>query len=294
MGQRWQQHTCDQRFLTEVKQGRVPQTLWTYEEVGHTQEAKKELMSLVDFPNSDSVFDTPKPTRLIRQMLRLGTGSEDSLGGGDIVMDFFGGSAATLQAVIEQNAEDGGQRRCIIVQLPEPLDGGGEALKTIADIGRARTRKGIENLKSKADLATASLEDVGFKSFLLTPSNFKQWRGDGIETAEALAEQMKMFVDGENAGAEVEWKLYELLLKFGQELTTPIETLELAGGKVFAIRERQMLFVLKTFSEPMIQALLALKPREVIALDSVFQNSDPLKTNLDLQCRDAGVKFICL
>ena len=59
------------RFLSEVKAGRVPQTLWTYEEVGHTQEAKKELISLVDFPNSDVVFDTPKPTRLIRRILQL-------------------------------------------------------------------------------------------------------------------------------------------------------------------------------------------------------------------------------
>lgn len=135
---------------------------------------------------------------------------------------------------------------------------------------------------------------LGFKAFALAPSNFKQWRGDGIETAEALAEQMKMFVDAEKAGAEVEWKLYELLLKFGQELTTPIETLDIAGRRVFAIHERQMLFVLEGFGEDMIQGLLALKPREIVALDSVFQNADPLKTNLDLQCRDAGVKFTCL
>lgn len=166
--------------------------------------------------------------------------------------------------------------------------------KTIASISRERIRRVVARINESADLATPASPNLGFKSFLLTPSNFKQWRGDGIETAEALAEQMKMFVDGEKAGAEVEWKLYELLLKFGQELTTPIETLELAGGAVFAIREQQMLFVLQTFSEPMIQALLALKPREVIALDSVFQNSDQLKTNLDLQCRDAGVKFTCL
>ena len=241
-----------------------------------------------------SFFDYPKDDEIIRQFVEMATDPKDP---NCLVMDFFAGSATTAHAVFEQNRRDGGQRRFVAVQLPEPVEA--EAVlkagfATIADIARARIGKAVESIEGKADLATAPMPGMGFKSFLLTPSNFKQWRGDGIETPEALAEQMKMFVDGEKAGAEVEWKLNELLLKFGQELTTPIETLELAGGRVFAIRERQMLFVLETFSEPMIQALLALKPREVIALDSVFQNSDQLKTNLDLQCRDAGVKFTCL
>jgi adenine-specific DNA-methyltransferase len=87
--------------------------------------------------------------------------------------------------------------------------------------------------------------------------------------------------------------LYELLLKFGQELTTPIETLDIAGGKVFAIHERKMLFVLESFSEAMIFPLVDMKPREIIAIDGIFNNSDMLKTNLDLQCRDAGIRFTC-
>ena len=88
--------------------------------------------------------------------------------------------------------------------------------------------------------------------------------------------------------------LYELLLKFGQELTTPVEVLTLAGGKVFAIHERRMLFILDSFTEAMIQPLVDMKPRELIAIDGVFHDSDTLKTNLDLQCRDAGIKFACL
>ncbi len=278
------------RFLSEVKQGRVPQTLWTYDEVGHTQEAKKELVALVDFPNSDAVFETPKPTRLIRQMLKLGTDSEN----GDLVVDFFGGSATTLQAVMEQNIEDSGRRRCIVVQLPEPIEGASEKLKTIADIGRERITKVIENIKEQADLVSMPSEDLGFKSFLLTPSNFKQWRGDGIDTPEQLAEQIEMFAKSEKEGAQVEHMLYELLLKFGQELTTPVETLDVAGGKVFAIHQRKMLFVLESFTDAMIQPLVELKPREIIAIDGVFHDSDTLKTNLDLQCHDAGIKFTCL
>ncbi len=137
-------------------------------------------------------------------------------------------------------------------------------------------------------------KDIGFKSFRLAPSNFKQWRGDGIDTPEQLAEQMQMFAKSEKEGAQVEDILCELLLKFGQELTAPVETLDVAGGRVFAIHQRKMLFVLEPFAEAMIQPLVDMKPREIIAIDGVFHDSDTLKTNLDLQCRDAGIKFTCL
>jgi len=278
------------RFLTEVKAGRVPQTLWKYEEVGHTQEAKKELLAQVEFPNSDAVFDTPKPTRLIRRMLQIGTSSSEP----ELVVDFFAGSGTTMEAVLRQNLEDGGQRRCINVQLPEPLDVPPSDLDDIADVARARIRHVIDSIQDNPDLFAEGSRPLGFRSFRLTPSNLKQWRGDGIETAEELEEQMQMFIRTEKDGAEIESIFYELLLKFGQPLTTPVEVLDVCGTPVHAIHDRTMLFVLSGFSEPMIDALLAFAPKEIIALDSVFADSDPLKTNLDLQCRDAGVRFTCL
>lgn len=125
------------RFQSEVQSGRVPQTLWSYEEVGHTQEAKKELIAAVNFPNSDAVFETPKPTRLIHRMLQLATKPDDSA----LVLDFFAGSGSTLHGVMSLNAADGGNRRCILVQLPEPLpnsDGG--PLTSIAEITKERLR----------------------------------------------------------------------------------------------------------------------------------------------------------
>lgn len=278
------------RFLSEVKEGRVPQTLWQYKEVGHTQEAKKELLALVDFPNSDVVFDTPKPTRLIRRMLQLATTDEDE----DMVVDFFAGSGTTMEAVLRQNIEDGGKRRCINVQLPEPLDVPPSEMDDIADVARTRIKHAIESICSDADLATQIPNNLGFRSFGLNRSSFKQWRGDDINSSEELADQMKMFVKSEKDGAEVENILYELLLKFGQELTTAIETLEMDGEAVFAIRHQEMLFVLAGFHEAMIGSILALKPKEVVALDSVFQDSDELKTNFDLQCRDAGIRLTCI
>ena len=102
------------RFLHEVKDGRVPQTMWFYQEVGHTQEGKKELLELVDFNTSDDVFITPKPTRLIQRILQIAT-DKDS-----IVLDSFAGSGTTGHAVLKQNVEDGGNRRFIQVEmLPE-------------------------------------------------------------------------------------------------------------------------------------------------------------------------------
>ena len=103
------------RFLSEVKQGIVPQTLWTYQEVGHTQEAKKELLALVDFADSQSVFVTPKPLRLLKRILQVATGPHD------IVMDSFAGSGTTGHAVLEANKEDGGNRRFVLVEMDEQI-----------------------------------------------------------------------------------------------------------------------------------------------------------------------------
>ncbi|MGE3298014.1 MAG: site-specific DNA-methyltransferase [Porticoccaceae bacterium] len=103
------------RFLTDVKDGVVPQTMWFYQEVGHTQEAKKELLELVDFDTSDDVFITPKPTRLIQRILQIAS-DQDSL-----ILDSFAGSGTTGHAVLKQNAEDGGRRRFILVEMDEGI-----------------------------------------------------------------------------------------------------------------------------------------------------------------------------
>jgi len=103
------------RFISDVKDGRVPQTMWFYGEVGHTQEAKKELLELVDFDTSDDVFITPKPTRLIQRILQIAT-DKDSL-----ILDSFAGSGTTGHAVLKQNTEDGGNRRFILVEMDEGI-----------------------------------------------------------------------------------------------------------------------------------------------------------------------------
>lgn len=254
----------------------------------HTADGTQEVRELF----GAEIFPFPKPSELIARL------ADQVLRDRDIFLDFFAGSASSFEAIAGLNARNGALRKVVLVQLPEKVIPGSEAAKagfsTIAEIARERMRRVIARGENTADLTTQDAVGVGFKSFHLAPSNFKQWRGDGIDTPEQLAEQMQMFAKSEKDDAEVEHMFYELLLKFGQELTTPVETLEVAGGKVFAIRERKMLFVLESFTETMIEPMVDMKPREVIAIDGVFHDSDTLKTNLDLQCRDAGIKFTCL
>ncbi|CAN5598548.1 hypothetical protein BH24GEM3_BH24GEM3_03050 [soil metagenome] len=106
------------RFLSEVRQGLVPQTLWSYKEVGHTQEAKQELLAVVEFKRTEDVLNTVKPTRLIRRVLQINTAVAE----GHSVIDFFAGSGTTADAVIRQNREDGGNRCFVIAEMGQYFD----------------------------------------------------------------------------------------------------------------------------------------------------------------------------
>ena len=210
------------RFLNEVQTGRVPQTLWPYDEVGHTQEAKKELLALMRSPTSDTVFDTPKPTRLVRRMLQIATSpSED-----EIVLDFFAGTGSTMDAVFRQNAEDSGNRRCILVQLPEPLADGSPA--TIADLAKDRVRKAGEMVNSSSPMFSG---DVGFRVFRLDTSNIHTWEPDHENLDQTLLESVD-HIKPDRTEKDI---LYELLLKLGLDLCVPIETRTVAGKSVRSI-----------------------------------------------------------
>lgn len=137
------------QFLSEIQSGIVPTSLLFHAECGHNQEAKKELISLM--PGIGNSFETPKPSRLLRKLLNLVKFSD-----GDIVLDFFSGSATTAHAVMQLNAEDGGRRKFIMVQLPEKCDEASEAYKAgyknICEIGKERIRRAGEKIKSEIDV----------------------------------------------------------------------------------------------------------------------------------------------
>lgn len=283
------------KFLSEVKSGRVPQTLWPYGEVGHTQKAKKELLARVDFPSSDLVFDTPKPTELIRRMCLLAT----KLDSEDLVMDFFAGSGTTMDAVLQQNAEDGGNRRCVLVQMAEPLDAENAEFSDIAQVARTRIRAALDalrNAETKAGQDSPGLsEDEGFRAFQLVESNFPQWRPKTFESGEALAEQIQLFMQAGVRDAEPEALALELLLKSGYPLTTLFERIELAGVPVLfvdtAADDGKLVLLLEDFSIDMLPELVELAPTRIIALERIFEGSDAAKKNLALQCRDADIRF---
>ncbi len=199
------------RFLSEVKQGIVPQTLWTHDEVGHTQEAKKELLEFVKFEDTDNVLDTVKPTRLLQRMLKLTTSPTEY----DIIVDFFSGSAPLGHAVMKQNAEDGGNRRYVCAQLPEPLPTPEKQLKTIADIGKERIRRVIAKMKKeqRGKLAMDAPQDFGFRVYKLAESNMKPWKGTDEKDPEKYAKTMEMFLDPLVEGWKPEDVIAEVALK---------------------------------------------------------------------------------
>lgn len=224
------------RFLSDVQDGMVPQTFWSYDEVGHTQEAKKELLKWVEFENTENVFNTVKPPRLIRRMLQIGTDPDSE----DIVLDFFAGSAATAQAVIEQNAEDGGNRRYICVQFPEPLPEPESELKTIADIARSRMRnlaRSFEDEDDQLSLEAASKVDVGFKAYQLAETNLREWDGPDDVSAESLGEQMALFEHGLKEDAYAADVLVELTLREGFSLNARVSVIQVADSTVYRIFE---------------------------------------------------------
>ncbi|HBY93179.1 MAG TPA: site-specific DNA-methyltransferase [Chloroflexi bacterium] len=281
------------RFLSEVKQGRVPQTLWPYAEVGHTQDAKKQLMEHVAFEQTDNVLDTVKPTGLIRRMLQLATRPA----AGDLVLDFFAGSGPTGQAVFEQNREDGGNRRFVLVQLPEPLPKPETRLRTIADITKERVRRVIQKLNEAENSQQPRLfggetppQDRGFRVFKLAESNFKPWNAEVPHDARALERQLELHVEHIREGRTAGDLLYEILLKSGFPLTTPIETLTLAGKTVHSVASGALFICLeRALTLELIRAMAAQKPERVVCLDEGFSGNDQLKVNAGQIFKTRGV-----
>jgi adenine-specific DNA-methyltransferase len=212
-------------FMSEVKQGRVPQTLWFYKDVGHTQEAKKDLLDLVNFENTENVLDTVKPMRLIQRMLQIATSPEAD----DIVLDFFSGSATTAHAVLTQNRDDCGNRHFIMVQFPEPLPTPEPVLKAITDIGKERIRRVIQRLEGedagKLTTGRETPEDLGFRVFKLGRSNYKAWRDYDGEDLDALQTLFDRFESLLVEGWQAENVLTEVMLMEGFPLDSATEPL---------------------------------------------------------------------
>ena len=261
------------KFLTEVKQGVACQTIWKYEDVGHSQDGKKELKAL--FPETVP-FDTPKPTKLLERMLKI-TSEPDF-----ICLDFFSGSATTAHAVMKLNAEDGGHRKFIMVQLPEKTDEKSEAYKAgyknICEIGKERIRRAGRKIKEDAGLTASADLDIGFRCLRLDESNMKPV----YYTPDEVGQQdLFSLVDNVKEDRAPEDLLFQVMLDLGVLLSSPIEVKEIAGKKVFNVADG---FLLACFdhdvTEETVKAIAQMKPYYAVFRDSSMAN-DSVATNFD-------------
>ncbi len=219
------------RYLKEVQQGIVPPTWWTFEDCGHNDEAQKETAGLI----GQKVFSTPKPLRLIQRMLTVGADADS------VVMDFFAGSGATGHAVLAQNNVDGGNRRYVLIQLPEPLDSGNADQKaavdfctqlgkphTVAEITKERLRRAGNNIREENPMFAG---DIGFRVFKLDSSNIRAWEPAPDDLDGTLFDSVEHIKPGRTE-SDI---LYELLLKLGLDLCVPIDTRDIAGKPVHSV-----------------------------------------------------------
>ena len=223
------------RYLSEVQQGTVPTTWWSHEFAGHNDEARKEIRDLF---GTTAVFDTPKPTRVIRRLLQICTEKNNR----DIVLDFFAGSGTTAHAVMAQNAEDGGNRQVISVQIEEPIKQKKGApdldYETVADVTRERIRRASAEIweAHAGQLAQRSHPlDTGFRSFRLGKSNFKEWKLDSSVSEVELEQLFDTLEDSLKEGSKPYSVLFELLLKAGLPLDVGLHAFMVEGYYEFYI-----------------------------------------------------------
>jgi adenine-specific DNA-methyltransferase len=259
-------------FLTEVKQGTVCKTIWHYNEVGHNQEGKKELNKL--FPEA-SVFDTPKPVRLLKRVLRLATGEKS------IVLDFFAGSATTAHAAMQLNADDGASRTVISVQIPEPTAIGSAAREvgftTIADIAKERIRRAGKNILD-GECHPDWNRDVGFRVLKVDTSNMKDvyYRPDELKQSNLLDT-----VDNVKEDRTAEDLLFQVLVDWGVDLALPIRRDTVQGKTVFFVDDNALVACFdRGITEDLVKELAGQEPLRVVFRDNGFV-SDAVKINVE-------------
>ncbi|CAN5204600.1 site-specific DNA-methyltransferase [soil metagenome] len=257
-----------------------------------TQHGTDELRQLL---GGQTPFQFPKPVNLIKKFISLSTRVE----AGDIVLDFFSGSGTTGEAVMRLNAEDGGDRRFILVQFPEPT--GDKKHPTISDIARNRLKAAVEAIQKKREgeleLRPVPEGTFAFKAFRLGTSNFKVWNADEApRDSKKLAAQLRLYAEHRLSGRSEEDVLYELVLKAGFPLTSRIEKRGFGMGKkkgmAYTVAEGELLVSLDDpISHDTLRAMIAMEPRRVLCLDEAFRGNDQLKTNVALEMRSHEIDF---
>lgn len=285
-----------------MKAGQIANDFWG-SEFGNNKNATEEIKNLFD---GKRVFDFPKPSKLLKNI--IGLGSATKLSNDDVVLDFFSGSATTAHAVMQLNAEDGGSRKHIMVQLPEPTDEKSEAFKAgykkISDIARERINRAGE--KIKADFADKLAEretplDVGYRTYKLADTNFTKWQSAPTGDLNELQARLDLMRESSNDNASEDDLLVEVLLKMGLPLTTRTQTVDVDGLHVHQVvtegnsSEGQPVLYLNEHVKPTLEQLRAiitdLAPSKFVILDDAFQGDNQLKTNLLQTCKSYDVEL---
>ena len=260
------------RFLSELrKTGVTPMTIWKYEELGHSQDATKALAGIFD---GKKYFDYPKPVDLIKRCISLYS-SPDSL-----ILDFFSGSATTAHAVMQLNAEDGGKRKYICVQLPEETPEGSEARKagydTICEIGKERIRRAGKKIKEEAGLMGQDL-DTGFRVLRTDSSNMED-----VYFEPAGLEQQNLFtqVDSVKTDRSELDLLFGCMVDWGVELSYPLRMEEVDGKHLHIVNEGALVACFdKEISVEAVSRIAEMKPLRVIFREECFA-TDADKLNI--------------
>lgn len=278
------------RRITEA-----PKTVWFGKEL-ISNKGTQEVDSLF----GKKVFDFPKPVELVKQIVSIAT-EPDS-----IVLDFFAGSATTAHAVLQLNAEDGGTRRHMMVQLPEPVANDSEAaragFRTIADVARRRVDLAGEKLASTLDSQLDNRAvpfDVGYRAYALADTSFARWRVTSDVEATALEQHLLDLRESSSADdATADDLLIEILLKQGYSLTERITPDQIGGLDLRAVLDADsdvaVLAYLNEHVKPSVEQLRAIvdtKPTKLVILEDAFQGDDELKTNLVQLAKSKNVEL---
>ncbi|MCG7421745.1 site-specific DNA-methyltransferase [Micrococcus sp. ACRRV] len=280
----------------EVKKMHNLLTPDTYK-VGTNEDGTEEVSKLL----GGDYFDNPKPSSLVRVLTQAVTYDDPQA----IVLDFFAGSGTTAHAVMALNAEDGGARRSIVVQLPEPVLDGSDAFKagyrTISEISRARIKAAAAALEAsragQLDDAKGPL-DTGFRAYRLADTNFVKWRLSSDVAEDALQQHLLSLRDSATDDATADDLLTEILLKQGYSLTEAVSPAEVAGLDVRLVRDTDgdvaVVAYLNEHVKPTLEQLRALvdkSPTRIIVLEDAFQGDDELKTNLAQLAKSKGIEL---
>ena len=269
-------------------------TWWPNSEVGHTQEATKEIKSL--FADTPNIFDFPKPTRLLKRMVSIASKNDD------IILDFFSGSATIAHAVMQLNAEDGSNRRFILVQIPELCDEKSEAYKAgyknICEIGKERIRRAGKKILEEHTQVTMDEDkhslDVGFRVFKLDTSNLKTWDATPIEDEQLdlLYQRMNTMIHRVKPERTDLDMIYEIMLKLGVPLTYSVTPFSINNKTVYGVGDDCLLLIcLAEDVQPEdVEQMTEYAPAKIIISRDSFAD-DTAMANAYYILRDHGIEL---